>query len=68
MNDLFLEQQINIKFCVRLGKNASDTCAMLSDAYGEETMKKSSVFEWHKWLKESLHIKVTDEDTAHNFL
>jgi len=30
MSDQFLEQGINIKFCMKLGKNASDTCAMLS--------------------------------------
>jgi hypothetical protein len=30
----FLEQRIDIKFCAKLGKNASDTCAMLSDTYG----------------------------------
>jgi hypothetical protein len=33
----FLERQINIKFCVKLGKNASDTFAILSDAYGAVT-------------------------------
>jgi trimethylamine:corrinoid methyltransferase-like protein len=43
MGDLFLEQQISIKVCVKLGKNANDTCAMLSVAYGEEVMK-SRVF------------------------
>jgi hypothetical protein len=43
MSDQFLEQWINIKFCVKLGKNASDTCAMLSEAYEGEAMKKSSV-------------------------
>jgi len=48
-----LEQPINIKFCVKLGKNASDTCAMLSEAYEGEAMKKSSVSEWHKWFKGS---------------
>jgi hypothetical protein len=36
---------MNIKFCVKLGKNASDTCVMLSKAYGEDSMKKSSVSE-----------------------
>jgi hypothetical protein len=35
----FLEQQISIKLYVKLGKNASDTCAMLSEAYGGEVMK-----------------------------
>jgi hypothetical protein len=34
MSDQFLEQRSNIKFSVKLGKNASDTCAMLSEAYG----------------------------------
>jgi len=36
MSDKFLEQRINIKSCVKLGKNASDTCTMLSKAYGGE--------------------------------
>jgi hypothetical protein len=43
MSDQFLEQQINVKFYVKLRKNANDTCAMLSEAYGGGTMKKSSV-------------------------
>jgi hypothetical protein len=29
MSDRFLEQEINIKFCVKLGKNASDIYAVL---------------------------------------
>jgi len=43
MSDQFLEKRINIKFCVKLGKNARDTCVMLAEAYGGEAMKKSSV-------------------------
>jgi hypothetical protein len=27
----FLEQNINIKFCVKLGKNESDICIVLSE-------------------------------------
>jgi hypothetical protein len=46
MSDRFLEQRINIKFCVNLEKNGTDTCATLSKAYGREAMKKPSVFEW----------------------
>jgi hypothetical protein len=45
MNDWFLEPQINIQLCVKLGKNASDSCAVLSKAYGGEAVKKSFVFE-----------------------
>jgi hypothetical protein len=29
---------------VKLGKNADDTCALLSEAYGAEAMKKCEVF------------------------
>jgi len=47
MNNRCWEQRINTEFCVKLRKNASDTYAMLSEAYWGEAMKKSSVFEWH---------------------
>jgi hypothetical protein len=39
------KKTLNIKFWVKLGKNASDTCAMLSKSYGGEAMKKLSVSE-----------------------
>ena len=52
MSDKKLEQQINIKFCVKIGKSTSEMSAILTVAYGEYAMKKSSVFEWHKWFKE----------------
>jgi hypothetical protein len=45
MRGRFLEKQIHIKFCVKLGKNASGACAVLSEAYEGETLSKSSVFE-----------------------
>ena len=52
MSDKNLEQRINIKFCVKIGKSASEMLALLTVAYGEYAMKKSSVFEWHKRFKE----------------
>jgi len=45
MSDKNLEQQINIKFCMKIGKSASETLALLTVAYGEYAMKKSRVFE-----------------------
>jgi hypothetical protein len=44
MSDKNLEQGINVKFCVMIGKSASETLALLTVAYGEHAMKKSSVF------------------------
>jgi hypothetical protein len=52
MSDKNLEQRINIKFCVKISKNASETLALLTLNYGEYAMKKSSVFEWHMLFKE----------------
>jgi hypothetical protein len=43
-------------------KNTSNTCVMLTKTYRGEAIKKSSVFEWHKWFKESLHFKITNDD------
>ena len=50
--DKNLEQRINIKICVKIGKNASETLALLTVAYGEYAMKKSSLFEWQRRFKE----------------
>ena len=47
MSDKTLEHPINIKFCLKIGKIASETLT-----YGEYAMKKSSVFEWHRRFKE----------------
>jgi hypothetical protein len=51
MNDKNLELWINSKFCVKTGKRASETLALLPLSYGEYAAKKSSIFEWHKRFK-----------------
>jgi hypothetical protein len=51
MRDKNLEQRINIKFCVRTRKSASETLALLTVAYGEYAMKISSVSECHRRIK-----------------
>jgi hypothetical protein len=39
-NELFVpEQRINIKFCTKIGKSASETLALLTVAYVEYAMK-----------------------------
>ena len=39
-------------FCVKIGKGASETLALLTVVYAAYPMKKSSVFEWHRRFKD----------------
>jgi hypothetical protein len=57
MSDKNLEQRINIKFCVKFDKSASETLVLLTIAYGEYAMKKSSVCEWHRRFKEGRYVQ-----------
>ena len=47
-----LEEQYTIKFCVKLGKNATKTYGMLQTTFRPSCMNQASVFEWHKRFKE----------------
>ena len=55
-----LEQRYAIKFCVRLGKDATETYQMLQEAFKEECISKSQCGRWHKAFKEGRE-EVTDE-------
>jgi len=57
VSDKNLEQRINIKFCVKIGKSASEMLAVLTVALGEYAMKKLSVFEWHRRFKEGRDVQ-----------
>ena len=47
-----LEERYAIKFCFKLGKNATETYGMLQTAFRPSCMNRASVFEWHKRYKE----------------
>ena len=47
------EERYAMKFCFKLGKNATKTYEMLQTAFGASCMNRASVFEWHKKFKES---------------
>jgi len=64
MSDKNLEQRINIKFCEKIGKSASETLALLTVAYGEYDMKKSSVFEWHRRFKKGEKMCKTTQEVG----
>ena len=56
-----LEERYAIKFCFKLGKNATETYGMLQTAFGASCMNQTSVFEWHKRFKEGME-SVRDEE------
>ena len=47
-----LEERYTIKFCFKLGKNATEMYGMLQTTFGASCMNRASVFEWHKRFKE----------------
>ena len=47
-----LEEQYAIKFCFKLGNNATETDGVLQTAFRPSCMNRISVFEWHKRFKE----------------
>ena len=56
-----LEEQHAIKFCFKLGKNATETCGMLQTAFRPSCMNWASAFEWHKRFKEGTESVRDDE-------
>ena len=56
-----LEKRFVIKFCFKLGKNATETYGMLQTAFRPSCMNRVSVFEWHKLFKESRESVKDDE-------
>jgi hypothetical protein len=81
ISDQFSEQRINIKFCVKLGKNPSDTCEMLSEVCGgnfkkvkcngsqmalmSKSQMKSMVITFFD-IKGTVHFEFTPQDQTFN--
>ena len=56
-----LEERYAIKFCFKLGKNATETYRTLQTAFGGSCMNRASVFEWHNRFKEGRESMRDDE-------
>ena len=56
-----LEEWYAIKFCFKLGKNATETYGMLQTAFWPSCMNRASVFEWHKRFKKTRESVRVDE-------
>jgi hypothetical protein len=46
-----IDQHVCIKFCMKLGKYATETLEMLREAFGEHSLCLTAVFEWHSHFK-----------------
>lgn len=55
-----VEQRSCIKFCVKNEINATETFKMVQKAFGDQSLSRKSVFQWHKLLKEGCE-SVEDE-------
>ena len=55
------EERYAIKFCFKLGKNATEMYGMLQTAFQPSCMNRASVFEWHKRFKEGRESVRDDE-------
>ena len=58
--DKFIEQRINIKFCVKNEISCTDTLKMLEKCYGDQCLSRSQVFKWYKSFGEGRE-EVEDE-------
>jgi hypothetical protein len=54
---------VSIKFCVNLGKSATETTQRLCEAFGEHSLSRIAVFEWHSRFMVG---RVSLEDDKHS--
>ena len=47
-----VEQRINLKFRARLRKTPTEALKLLQEVYGDDTMSRTRLFEWHRSFKE----------------
>jgi hypothetical protein len=58
-----IEQRVCIKFHVKLGKSAAETLEMLCEAFGEHSVSRTVVFEWHSHFKAS-QVSAKDDECS----
>ena len=46
------KQRINLKFLVRRGKTPTEALKLFQEVYGDDTMSRTRLFEWHRRFKE----------------
>ena len=46
-----MEQRVCIKFCANLGKSATETLEMIQQGFGDQSLSRAQVFQWHARFK-----------------
>jgi hypothetical protein len=58
-----MEQRVCIKFCVKHGKSTTETLEMLLEAFGERSLSRAVVLEWHSRFKAG-QVSVEDDECS----
>jgi hypothetical protein len=45
------KQRVYIKFCANLGKSATETLEMIQQGFGDQSLCRAQVFQWHARFK-----------------
>ena len=61
--DQIKEQRVCIKFCANLGKSATETLEMIQLGFGDQSLSRAQVFQWHTRFKTG-RTSVDDERTG----
>ena len=55
-NEKKIEQRVCLKFCVCNGITAMESLKMLHKCFGQSTLSRTQVFEWHKAFSEGREV------------
>jgi len=58
------EQRVCIKFCANLGKSDTETITMIQQAFGDQSLSRAQVFQWHAPFKTGRTSVDDDERTG----
>jgi hypothetical protein len=57
--DVKIEQDVCIKFSVKIGKFGTETLEMLREAFGKTSLSRTAAFERHSRFKAECQLKMT---------
>jgi len=58
------EQRVCIKFCANFGKSATETLNMIQQGFGDQSLSRTQVFQWHTRFKTGRTSVDDDEHTG----